>query len=206
MSNETVTLPRAVVEQSIIALEGCYGRASSDGVRRVRAINALREALSQQTAGVPDDQMQGMVNRFLSWRLPQDFYPDAFISFDREKHDTWGGYPNSWPTGTNLLHAEQARAMLEHVIGTVPAQVAGEPVAWMTDDGRGAHDTTKQCMPNASRVSFCIPLYAAPQPTMPVERDAIAVNLMRHCGLDKHKARECADIVQQVYAEHRGLK
>ena len=34
----------------------------------------------------------------------------------------------------------------------------------------------------------------------PVARDTIAVNLMRLAGLDKHKARECADIVQQIYA------
>jgi len=33
-----------------------------------------------------------------------------------------------------------------------------------------------------------------------LERDAIAVNLLRHAGLDKHKARECADLVLQMLA------
>lgn len=65
-----------------------------------------------------------MVDRFLSWKLPQNFHPDSFISFDREKHDAWGGYPNSWPTGTNLLTAEQAKAMLEHVLQPQPEQQA----------------------------------------------------------------------------------
>jgi len=32
------------------------------------------------------------------------------------------------------------------------------------------------------------------------ERDAIAVNLLRHAGIDKHKARECADLVLLMLA------
>lgn len=63
-----------------------------------------------------DEIISEAVNKFLAWKLPQNFYPDSFISFDREKHDTWGGYPNSWPTGTNLLTAEQARAMFEYCL------------------------------------------------------------------------------------------
>ena len=51
-----------------------------------------------------------MVSRFLCWKLPQDFHPDCYVSFDREKASQ-----GSWPTGTNLLHAGQAREMLEHV-------------------------------------------------------------------------------------------
>lgn len=56
-----------------------------------------------------------MVSRFLGWKLPEHFAPDCGVTF----------YPSvartiqSWPTGTNLLTADQARAMLEHVLGTV---------------------------------------------------------------------------------------
>ena len=58
------------------------------------------------------------VNRFLRWKLPKDFYPDAGISFARtvngeERSDAW------WPVGTNLFTAQQAREMLEYVIGDV---------------------------------------------------------------------------------------
>ena len=70
----------------------------------------------QEVPAVTDE----MVSRFLCWKLPRYFYPDSFISFDRTKHDTWGGYPNSWPTGTNLFTGDQARAMLEHVIAAAP--------------------------------------------------------------------------------------
>lgn len=55
-----------------------------------------------------------MVNRFLSWNLPADFMPDCYIAF---KHP---GGNASWPSGTNLLNAAQAREMLEHVMQMLP--------------------------------------------------------------------------------------
>jgi hypothetical protein len=64
-----------------------------------------------------------MVNRFLGWRLPEDFYPDGGVSFAREVNG--GPRPRDWwPTGTNLLTAEQARAMLAHVIAAAPNPAA----------------------------------------------------------------------------------
>lgn len=56
-----------------------------------------------------------MVDRFLSWQLPKDFMPDGGVSF-RHVPDA-RGYMPSWPVGTNLLTAEQARAMIEHIMG-----------------------------------------------------------------------------------------
>ena len=52
-----------------------------------------------------------MVGRFLNWKLPKDFAPDGGISFNES---AW------WPTGTNLLHAGQAKEMLQEVIGGSP--------------------------------------------------------------------------------------
>ena len=52
-----------------------------------------------------------MVGRFLSWKLPKDFAPDGGISF---KESAW------WPSGTNLLHAGQAKEMLQEVVGCAP--------------------------------------------------------------------------------------
>jgi hypothetical protein len=63
---------------------------------------------------VPLDKklLDAMVNRFLGWRLPDTFGPDCFVSFDRERAKANG----SWPIGTNLLTADEARAMLEYVL------------------------------------------------------------------------------------------
>lgn len=56
-----------------------------------------------------------MVNRFLGWPLPKDFYPDCGISFDGRKDDEWNKN-KTWPIGTNLLTADQAKAMFEHCL------------------------------------------------------------------------------------------
>lgn len=63
-----------------------------------------------------DDQIRFMVDRFLQWRLPADFAPDAGISFEpvfnrgtefEHKHE---------PVGTNLLTAAQAEAMVRFML------------------------------------------------------------------------------------------
>lgn len=62
-----------------------------------------------------------MVGRFLSWPIPADFAPDGGISFARSPHVGMS------PTGTNLLHFGQAKAMLEHCINGGDASVSTLP-------------------------------------------------------------------------------
>lgn len=76
--------------------------AIAERVKRVAAEKA-------QVVSVPD--VREMVNRFLGWKLPQDFGPDCGISFDREYAAKW-----SWPVGTNLFTADQARQLFEHAL------------------------------------------------------------------------------------------
>jgi len=64
-----------------------------------------------------------MVDRFLGWKLPEDFGPDCYITFDREKAKQ---NPHCWPVGTNLLTADQARAMFEHALGEDMARLIEE--------------------------------------------------------------------------------
>lgn len=62
-----------------------------------------------------DDQIKHMVQRFLMWRLPDPFRPDNGISFTppfpeepmRSRH---------WPIGTNVFDADQAEAMVRHMV------------------------------------------------------------------------------------------
>jgi hypothetical protein len=65
----------------------------------------------QAVAGFND----AMVGRFLGWKLPKDFAPDGGISF---VESAW------WPSGTNLLHAGQAKEMLQEVVGGAPVMPA----------------------------------------------------------------------------------
>lgn len=60
--------------------------------------------------------MDNLVNRFLTWKLPQTFAPDCGISFDGRKDDEWNKN-KTWPVGTNLFTAIEAKQMLEHVVG-----------------------------------------------------------------------------------------
>lgn len=63
-----------------------------------------------------------MVSRFLCWKLPDDFAPDAGITFKRVYNEKSPfGVSHHEPVGTNLFTAPQARAMLEHVLASSPS-------------------------------------------------------------------------------------
>lgn len=78
----------------------------------------------QRPATQPEARgVEGMVNRFLCWKLPDDFAPDAGVSFTPGPHQSPGNL--HWPIGTNLLTAVQAREMFEHCLAGIPSAPAG---------------------------------------------------------------------------------
>jgi hypothetical protein len=73
---------------------------------------------------ITDDQIKQMVDRFLSWKLPEHFSPDSGISFKPTKPYEGDEYGNSWwPIGTNLFSAEQAEAMVRYMLDGVGSNV-----------------------------------------------------------------------------------
>jgi hypothetical protein len=62
-------------------------------------------------------QIKHMVDRFLCWKLPENFNPDAGISFKRY-HSLFSpfGQQKHEPVGTNLFDAQQAEAMVRHMV------------------------------------------------------------------------------------------
>lgn len=64
-----------------------------------------------------DEEIRVMVNRFLSWRLPEDFSPDGGISFRRVFNEHIENPMRHEPVGTNLFNAAQAEAMIRHLLG-----------------------------------------------------------------------------------------
>lgn len=68
-----------------------------------------------------DDQIKHMVDRFLCWRLPEDFSPDAGISFEPEFNKHLPEPMKHEPIGTNLLDAKQAEAMVRHIVEGMPS-------------------------------------------------------------------------------------
>jgi hypothetical protein len=72
---------------------------------------------------VTDEQIKHMANRFLSWKLPEHFHPDAGVSFTPYHPHQTPGSP-LWPVGTNLLNADQAERMVRHMIEGMPPEEA----------------------------------------------------------------------------------
>lgn len=65
-------------------------------------------------------QISHMVSRFLGWRLPENFNPDGGVSFKATFNENTPHPMKHEPTGTNLLDATQAEAMVRHMIEGLP--------------------------------------------------------------------------------------
>lgn len=65
-------------------------------------------------------QIKHMVDRFLGWRLPENFNPDHGISFKKTFNDHLPTPPKNEPTGTNLFDATQATAMVRYMVEGFP--------------------------------------------------------------------------------------
>lgn len=67
-----------------------------------------------------DTQIKHMVDRFLAWRLPENFSPDDGISYEPIAGKD-GPHPfRREPQGTNLFDATQADAMVRHLLEGLP--------------------------------------------------------------------------------------
>ena len=67
---------------------------------------------------ITEEQINKMVDRFLGWKLPENFSPDAGISFKAEYNENTSYPARHEPTGTNLFDAEQAREMIKYILGS----------------------------------------------------------------------------------------
>ena len=130
-------------------------------------------------AALADDQIKHMVNRFLAWKLPPDFHPDAGIRFASIYEPSRPG----WPIGTNLLTANQAEAMIRHLLDGMPAlrAPAGEPVAWLYEIGKTGVRRVYETRFLASAPGWTeTPLYT--DPTAPGLAEALLWHVEQVCG------------------------
>ena len=64
-----------------------------------------------------DEQVKHMVDRFLGWKLPEDFRPDGGVEFDADGAKKMDPRNLRYePYGTNLLNYTQAEAMVRHML------------------------------------------------------------------------------------------
>lgn len=83
----------------------------------------VEAALAEKKENTPmtDEQIKHMVDRFLQWKLPEDFRPDGGIEFDPISSKGTAYERRREPVGTNLLSATQAEAMVRHMLDGLPA-------------------------------------------------------------------------------------
>lgn len=75
-----------------------------------------------------DKQIKKMVDRFLQWKLPEDFHPDAGISF-KSTYNEHTKHPARYePIGTNLFTATQAEQMIRYMLEGLSHRQADEAV------------------------------------------------------------------------------
>ncbi len=91
-------------------------------------------------AATLDQQVKHMVERFLRWRLPENFNPDCGITFKAiyNEHSPFGP-SKAEPVGTNLFDYIQAEAMVRHMLDGLPVQAARAPQAPQGDGVTEAH-------------------------------------------------------------------
>jgi len=117
VSNETTAPVQSLVDEVLAELESMAddleGTFPGDGDGLHRAADLIRQQqalIAQQAAPVVVPDMQSLVDRFLSWPLPASVRPDE-CALDVT-------YPHRH--GTNLLTADEAKLMLEHVLAAAP--------------------------------------------------------------------------------------
>ena len=67
-----------------------------------------------------NEQIRHMAQRFLQWRLPEDFNPDGGISFEKHYNQNTPWPAEHKPVGTNLFNLDQAEAMIRQMLDGLP--------------------------------------------------------------------------------------
>lgn len=136
-----------------------------------------------------DAMIKHMVDRFLSWRLPDDFSPDAGISF---KRPSYAHAPLDMPTGTNLFDVHQAEAMVRHMVAGMPMPSAPPPTSRPCDPAAdivdpSATDNSFRRLRNAVEALY----YAAYwSPDRPCDASALWTAVREAAGLPPGQSHE----------------
>lgn len=99
----------------------CHGLLTCPGSAASCTCKPLAEPVPQGEPKFGDDQIKRMVNRFLTWRLPENFNPDGGISFKPIRNESTPYPAKNEPVGTNLFDYSQAEEMVRYLLAA-PSQ------------------------------------------------------------------------------------
>lgn len=87
----------------------------------VQEVETLRSKVNGGKA-ITEANIKHMVNRFLSWKLPEHFNPDNGISFDPVMNKGYQFESRREPVGTNLFSSDQADVMVRYMVEGMEGQ------------------------------------------------------------------------------------
>lgn len=97
--------------------ESKKARSECKGPPGISLRNAkIKEVENEMT----EDQIKHMAARFCGWKLPENFNPDAGISFKPTFNDWMETPMRHNPTGTNLFTYDQAIEMVRYMVKGMP--------------------------------------------------------------------------------------
>jgi hypothetical protein len=112
----------------------------------------LTNEVKMPTAGsVSNNQIKHMVERFLGWRLPTNFNPDAGISFKPDFNEHTAHPMKHEPTGTNLFDFTQAEEMIRYLVDGMPGPVQApesaenQPIEFKVPTIEMFHEGSPEC-------------------------------------------------------------
>lgn len=81
-------------------------------------------------------QIKYMVDRFLGWKLPEGFNPDGGVTFTKFSNPGTPYQHKYEPSGTNILDATQADAMVRYMIEGMPHEIKQPILDWPAEPAR----------------------------------------------------------------------
>jgi hypothetical protein len=118
----TAVAERVAVDMTFAGLADEIEKAEALGYTQMSLpTNTMRQIIKALSA-INSAVVERMVNRFLAWKLPADFDPDGGISFKQV-------FGQTWPIGTNLFTAAQAKEMVRHMLDGIAVPTNSEAVS-----------------------------------------------------------------------------
>lgn len=115
MTRDEERQPKMVQKKEVDRVIAAVSAYADSRDARIAELEAARRTMT-------DAQIKHMVDRFLMWKLPEHFRPDGGISFDPIASKGTQHEFRREPVGTNLLTADQAAAMVRHMIDGLPQE------------------------------------------------------------------------------------
>ena len=94
-----------------------------------------------RTDMLTENQIKHLVDRFLGWHVPENFAPDAGITYTRLSYQHSA---DTMPSGTNILDATQADAMVRYMAEGLPEERPNE-FGWLIEAPGPTYLATRNC-------------------------------------------------------------